>query len=76
MPNVLADREIVPEFLQHEARPAAITKSVLQLMNESSARERMISEFDAIIEKLGETGASAKAAQAILQELRGPASHG
>lgn len=69
MPNVLADREIVPEFLQHEARPAAIAKSVLQLMNDCPARERMISEFDAIIERLGETGASEKAARVILGEL-------
>lgn len=69
MPNVLADREIVPEFLQHEARPGAIAHSVLQLMNEPATREQMISDFDAIVEKLGETGASAKAAEAIVQEL-------
>lgn len=69
MPNVLAGREIVPEFLQHEARPKAISRSVLQLMNDPVARERMISEFGAIIEKLGETGASTKAAQAIIAEL-------
>ena len=76
MPNVLADREIVPEFLQHEARPNAISKAVLRLMNEPGARERMISEFSAIIEKLGETGASAKAAEAILGELRGSEGQG
>ena len=69
MPNVLAGREIVPEFLQHEARPKAIARAVLHLMNEPSAREQMICEFDAVIEKLGETGASAKAARAILDEL-------
>jgi lipid-A-disaccharide synthase len=69
MPNVLAGREIVPEFLQHEARPKAIADSVLELMNDSAKRQQMISEFDAIIEKLGETGASAKAARAILAEL-------
>jgi len=69
MPNVLAGREIVPEFLQHEARPKAISHSVLQLVNDSARREQMITEFDAIIEKLGESGASAKAARAILAEL-------
>jgi lipid-A-disaccharide synthase len=69
MPNVLAGREIVPEFLQHEARPKTIARAVLRLMNDPSAREQMISEFDAIIEKLGETGASAKAARAVLDEL-------
>jgi lipid-A-disaccharide synthase len=75
MPNVLAGREIVPEFLQHEARPKAISRALLRLMNDPSAREQMISEFDAIIEKLGETGASAKAARAIFQELGGEVSH-
>jgi lipid-A-disaccharide synthase len=69
MPNVLADREIVPEFLQHEARPNAISRSLLQLMNEPAVREQMISDFDAVIEKLGESGASAKAARAIIEEL-------
>jgi lipid-A-disaccharide synthase len=69
MPNVLAGREIVPEFLQHEARPKAISQSVLQLVNDSAKREQMIAEFDAVIEKLGESGASAKAARAILAEL-------
>jgi lipid-A-disaccharide synthase len=71
MPNVLAGREIVPEFLQHEARPDAISRAVLRLMNDPALREQMISEFDAIIEKLGAAGASAKAAQAIAQEFTG-----
>jgi lipid-A-disaccharide synthase len=69
MPNVLADREIVPEFLQHEAKPEKIAESVLQLMNDSSRREQMVAEFDAVIAKLGETGASERAARAILSEL-------
>ena len=69
MPNVLAGREIVPEFLQHEARPKAIAASTLKLLNDPAIRQRMVADFDAIIEKLGETGASEKAARAILQEL-------
>lgn len=76
MPNVLAGREIVPEFLQHEARPKAIARVLGPLMTDSAARERMISEFDAIVDKLGETGASAKAAEAILRELSAESSHG
>src|SRR3954470_21549356 len=69
MPNVLADREIVPEFLQHEARPRAIADALLHLMDDSTRREEMVAEFDAIIAKLGESGASEKAAHAILEEL-------
>ncbi len=69
MPNVLAGREIVPEFLQHEARPKSIATSMLELVNSAHTRQQMITEFDSVIEKLGETGASAKAAQAIFAEL-------
>jgi hypothetical protein len=44
------------------------------LMEDESARDRMISDFDAIITKLGGAGASERAAQAILEELRTSAS--
>ena len=64
MPNVLAGREIVPEFLQHEAQPKAIAASLLPLINDPAQRAQMISEFDEVIAKLGEAGASAKAAWA------------
>ena len=71
MPNVLADREVVPEFIQHRARPHAIAKAVLRLMDDPTARQKMIAEFDTIIAKLGEGGASEKAALAILNDLAG-----
>ena len=52
MPNLLADREVVPEFIQQQAKPGAIAKAVRPLMEDPRARERMISEFDSIISKL------------------------
>jgi len=70
MPNLLAVKEVVPEFIQHEAKPDAIVKAVRLLMEESPARDRMISDFDAISSKLGGTGASERAAQVILKELQ------
>ena len=70
MPNLLAGKEVVQEFIQHEAKPDAITKAVWLLMEDAPAHDRMISDFDAIIGKLGGTGASERAAQAILEELQ------
>jgi lipid-A-disaccharide synthase len=70
MPNLLAGKEVVPEFIQHEAKPDAIANAVRLLMEDSPSRDRMISDFDAIIRKLGGTGASERAAHAILDELR------
>ena len=69
MPNLLAGKEVVPEFIQHEAKPDPIVKAVQLLMEDSPARDRMISDFDAITRKLGGNRASESAAQAILDEL-------
>ena len=69
MPNILANKEIVPEFIQHAARPREVARAVSRLIDEPTAREKMISELDAIISSLGEGGASENAARAILGEL-------
>jgi lipid-A-disaccharide synthase len=69
MPNLLADKEVVPEFIQHRAKPTAILKAVRPLVEDAHARDRMISEFDQIISKLGDSGASERAARAIIEEI-------
>lgn len=69
MPNVLANRELVPEFIQHRAQPRAIANAVGQLLDNAQARQEMIWGFDKIAAQLGETGASERAAKAILEEL-------
>ncbi|MDQ6913199.1 MAG: lipid-A-disaccharide synthase [Verrucomicrobiota bacterium] len=69
MPNVLANREVVPEFIQGKAKADAICETVLPLMNDHVRRERMIADFDSVIAKLGEAKASETAARMILDEL-------
>ena len=69
MPNVLAEDEVVPEFIQHQARPRAMADSVIHLIDDAAARQKMISSFNSIIAKVGEGGASDRAACAILGDL-------
>jgi lipid-A-disaccharide synthase len=69
MPNLLADKEVVPEFIQHRAKPNALVKAMQPLIENANARERMISQFDVIIAKLGDSGASERAARAIIEEI-------
>ena len=69
MPNVIAGREVVPEFIQHRADPRAIARATLRLLQDKSARDAVASEFDRIIATLGQEGASSTAAEAILDEL-------
>ena len=69
MPNVLADRKVVPEFIQHRAKPNAIAKAVGRLMESEEVRAGMVGEFDEIIGKLGKGQASENAARAIIEEI-------
>ncbi len=67
--NILADREVVKEFLQENATPEAISKEMLRLTNDPKARERLAESLDELVAKLGEGGASERAAEAILAEI-------
>jgi lipid-A-disaccharide synthase len=69
MPNLLADKEVVPEFIQYCAKPNAIVRALQPLIKNENARERMISEFDAMVPQLDGIGASERAARAIIEEI-------
>ena len=69
MPNVLADKQVVPEFIQHRAKSPDLAKTILRLLDDPMKREQMIFEFDKIAAQLGESGASERAAKAILSEI-------
>jgi len=72
MPNLLTDKEVVPEFIQHRAKPNALVKALRPLIENANTRERMISQFDVVIAKLGGSGASERAARAIIEEIGSP----
>src|SRR5262249_966233 len=56
MPNLLAGKEVVPEFIQHRAQPDAIANAVRPLIDDEKARSQVISQFDMVIPKLGGSG--------------------
>jgi lipid-A-disaccharide synthase len=66
MPNILAEREVVREFLQEDAQPRAIAAEIATLLDNQEAREAFQENLRAVIAKLGEPGASDRAAEAIL----------
>ena len=70
MPNLLAGKEVVPEFIQHRAEPHAVADAMRILVDDPIAREQMISEFATIIDKLGAGGANEAAAHAIMREIK------
>ena len=69
MPNLLADGEIVPEFLQEEARPEAMAAALRELLGGGAAKQR--AGFEKAIERLGGGGAVdrvAALAEALVRE--------
>jgi lipid-A-disaccharide synthase len=73
MVNILGNRPVVREFIQHDATPAALADEGLRLLNSREARERLSSDLASVTSILGgESGnpASRRAARAVLECLQ------
>ncbi len=69
MPNVIAGRAIVPEFIQHDAKPDRIAVVARELLQNVSKRGAMQQELATVVNTLGGAGASKRAAELILTAL-------
>jgi lipid-A-disaccharide synthase len=69
MPNVIAGKSIVPEFIQHEAKRARITAATRELLESTSKRDAMQQDLAKVVNSLGGPGASERAAKLILGAL-------
>ena len=69
LPNVLAGRFVVPEFLQTEATAANLARSALNLYDDTIVRRRLEALFAAMAQSLAADTASI-AAEAVAMELR------
>ena len=58
MPNMLADEEVYPEFIQSAATPENIAGAALELLQNESRRQKIKSQLAKIVSSLGEPGAS------------------
>ena len=65
MPNLLADQEVIPEFIQDAATPDNIARATLELLRDPARRFAIKARLDSIITSLGSPGASRRAAHAV-----------
>lgn len=71
LPNLLAGREVVPEFIQHRATPEQLCSALEKwLKGDCEARQALIAEFDGIHRQLRQD-ANNSAAAAICNMLEG-----
>ena len=68
--NVLSEKELVPEILQERATAKNIAQEALSILSDSNRQRVMKDGFQALRKSLGSPGASKRAAEKILAEIR------
>ncbi|MFA6218051.1 MAG: lipid-A-disaccharide synthase [Candidatus Omnitrophota bacterium] len=68
--NILAQKEVVPEYIQFRATPHRIATMVIDTLHNPAALERMKEELENVTSLLGDKGASKRAARIILDFMK------
>ena len=68
--NLIADRVVVQELFAKFFSVDTIREEVNKLLNDNTYRETMLADYDEVIRILGESGASQRAADIIIQKLK------
>jgi lipid-A-disaccharide synthase len=69
MPNLLANEEVFPEFIQGAATADNITRATVDLLRDALRRAKVKARLAEIIASLGDPGAPRRAAKAIISTL-------
>jgi lipid-A-disaccharide synthase len=71
MVNLVAGRRVVPELLQRDCTPERVAKTALELLRSPETLDAIRGELQQVRRRLGEEGASRRAAQEVLKALYG-----
>jgi len=63
--NVVAGKKIVPEYIQSKAVPQDIAEDVYDILTNKPRYKSIQNELSSVKERIGEVGASKRAAQII-----------
>ena len=74
MANLVAGRKIVPELMQDDFTPERVAGEALPLLRDRDAAARMRRDLQLVRSRLGEPGASARAARAVVEVAAGRSS--
>ncbi|MBW8869156.1 MAG: lipid-A-disaccharide synthase, partial [Acidobacteria bacterium] len=70
MANLVAGKRIVPELIQDEFTAARVADETVRFLTDRELYERTRNDLRGVREKLGEPGASGRAADAVLSVAR------
>jgi lipid-A-disaccharide synthase len=69
--NLVAEKEIAPELIQKEVNPRRIADEALRILRDPILSRKMTESMGEVRQKLGEPGASQRAARIVTSLLRG-----
>lgn len=69
LPNIIADKDIVPEILQSKATPMNIVYEIEEILYNSERREQMIKDLGRVKEQLSDKNSALEVAKVIDTEL-------
>ncbi len=66
LPNIVAGRRIVPEFVQGQATPGPLAEELLRLLRNEDYRRAMSEQLTAVRDRMGRAGCSQRVAHLLL----------
>ncbi len=68
--NLIMDREVVKELIQGDLNEDNLVKELDQLLHNGKCQRRLLEDYEELKDKLGNVGASEKAAEVIVESLK------
>ncbi len=69
LPNLIAKKRIVPELLQDDLTPEALTEFTLDLLRNPEKLKTQRDSLNTVYQQLGESGAAERTAQLVLEQV-------
>lgn len=69
LPNIIMDREIVKEYIQKKMTFSNVKNEMHKLLNDEKYRKQILTDYDKLLERMGEPGCSKRAAEKMTELL-------
>ncbi|MBQ8887710.1 MAG: lipid-A-disaccharide synthase [Candidatus Gastranaerophilales bacterium] len=69
LPNIIMDKDIVPEILQYSAKPSIISSNILKILSDENYRQEMINSLKNVKQMLKTSGSAQNVAQIVVNNI-------
>jgi lipid-A-disaccharide synthase len=68
--NLIFDKEVVPELIQHECTPEKVNKELKEILQGGRKRAQQINDYKELTNMLGNGSASSEVARHLFQSIK------